>query len=144
MTCAFDGWRFDSSCVSHIQTHMENYVPFLDPTQTPVGSILHLTKNPNLVDMVNAMVRAFGFDLKTTSRVPNSFVVECDLTSLLTEMNIIEAKEKAQHNWVAAWWAITEALESLPKELEVPSLSLTTWDRNQSQFWSHPNTRKPL
>ena len=27
MTCAFDGWRFDSSCVSHIQTltHMTKY-----------------------------------------------------------------------------------------------------------------------
>jgi len=122
---------------------MEKFTPtVLDPTQTPVGSIFHLTQNRHLVDMVNAMVRNFGFNLKSTDSEHHSFVVECDLTNALTDMNIIEAKEEAQLGWANAWSLIIDTLEKLPKEFEVPALSLTTWDGNITQLWRHPNTRK--
>ena len=122
---------------------MENFVPvILDPTQTPVGSIFHLTQNRHLVDMVNAMVRNFGFELKSTDSEHHSFVVECDLTKALTDMNIMEAKEEAQQAWAEAWSLITDTLEKLPKEFEVPALSLTTWNGSTTELWRHPNTRK--
>jgi hypothetical protein len=122
---------------------MENFVPvILDPTQTPVGSIFHLTQNRHLVDMVNAMVCNFGFNLKSTDSEHHSFVVECDLTKALTDMNIMEAKEEAQQAWVNAWGFITDTLEKLPLEFKVPALSLTTWDGSTTELWRHPNTRK--
>lgn len=120
---------------------MENFVPTFAYSQTPVGSIHHLTQNPHLVDMVNAMVRNFGFDLKATDQT-NSFVVECDLTKALTDMNIMEAKEEAEQAWAEAWILITDTLEKLPMEFEVPALSLTTWAGRITEFWRHPNTRK--
>ena len=121
---------------------MKNFVPTSDPAQTPVGHICHHTQNPHLVDMVNAMVRNLGFDLKDTDNDLHYFVVECDIRPALVDMNIIEAKEEAQLAWANAWSLITDTLEKLPMEFEVPLLSLTTWDGNITQMWRHPNTRK--
>lgn len=122
--------------------HMKNFVPSSDITEVPVGTILHLTENPHLIDMVNAMVRNFGFDLRSRADHPDSFIVVCDLTHSLVDGSLMEAKEQAQCNWTVAWCFVTDTLEKLPEELEVPALSLTTWTSGCSEFWTNRNTRK--
>ena len=124
---------------------MKNFVPSSDTTETPVGTIMHLTQNPHLVDMVNAMIRNFGFDLRyraDSATYTNRFVVVCDLTHSLVDGRLQEAKEDAERSWADTWGVITDTLEQLPEEFEVPALSLNTWVIGVSQFWKNPNTRK--
>lgn len=121
---------------------MKNFVPSSDTTEVPVGTVLHLTQNPHLVDMVNAMIRNFGFDLRSRRDYPNRFVVVCDLTHSLVDGRLQEAKEDGERRWADTWAVITDTLEQLPSEFEVPSLCLNTWVIGVSQFWTNPNTRK--
>lgn len=121
---------------------MKQFVPYFDTTETPVGTIMHLTENPHLVDMVNAMIRNFGFELRSKADYPNRFVVVCDITHALVDGHLMQVKEDAERSWADTWGVITDTLEQLPKEFEVPSLSLNTWILGVSQFWMNPNTRK--
>ena len=121
---------------------MKKFSASSDITETPVGTIMYLTENPHLVDMVNAMICNFGFDLRSRTDRPDRFVVVCDLTHSLVDGRLMEAKEDAERSWADAWGVITDTLEQLPKEFEVPALSLTTWVIGVSQFWTNPNTIK--
>lgn len=121
---------------------MKKFVPSSDITEVPVGTIMHLTQNPHLVDMVNAMIRNFGFDLRSRTDYPNRFVVVCDLTHSLVDGSLMEAKEDAERSWADTWGVITDTLEQLPSEFEVPALSLCTWVIGVSQLWRNPNTHK--
>lgn len=117
---------------------MENFVPTFDHTQTPVGSILVMTNRFHLCQMVLSLIRDQGFTLKGKEGVSNSFVVECDLTSALTDMNIIEAKEAAMKGWVDTFHWLTGILAELPDSLRVPAMGMTTWDGSDSNLWHNP------
>ena len=122
---------------------MENFVPTSDVTQTPVGSILIITNRFHLSQMVLALVRDQGFTLKGKEGVSNSFIVECDLTTALTDMNIMEAKEAAQESWATTFRWLTGVLEQLPDSLCVPAMGMTTWNGSDSEWWANPkDTRK--
>lgn len=117
---------------------MENFVPTLDHTQTPVGSILIMTNRFHLCQMVLSLIKDQGFTLKGSEGVSNSFVVECDLTNALTDMNIIEAKEAAMQGWVDTFHWLTDILEGLPDSLRVPAMSMTTWTGSHTELWHYP------
>ena len=74
---------------------MENFIPTPDHTQTPVGSLLVISQRPHLTQIVLSLVREQGFDIKASNHVPNSFIIEADLTRPLTYSNIQEAKDEA-------------------------------------------------
>lgn len=117
---------------------MDNFVPTLDHTQTPVGSLIIISNRFHLTQAVVSLVREEGFVLKASNSVPNRFVVECDLTSALTDMNIMEAKAEAMDLWVNTFHWLTEVLEQLPLSLCVPAMGMTTWDGSNSEWWSNP------
>lgn len=139
MVTPWGGW-FDSPLRSNTQIHrhMENFVPTSDVTQTPVGSILVMTNRFHLCQMVLALIRDQGFTLKGKEGVSNRFIVECDLTNALTDMNIMEAKAAAMDSWVDTFHWLTDILEGLPDSLRVPAMMMTTWDGSNCDSWHNP------
>ena len=121
---------------------MENFVPTNDPTQNPVGSLLIISQRPHLTQIVLSLVREQGFDIKASNHVPDSFIIEADLTRALTYSNITEAKDEAVDKWVEAFEWLKEVVEGLPASLCVHALAMTSWDGCFSEWWPNPKAPK--